>query len=295
MLTNSRMGSRALVGVVLTMVVSLSERAQAQQSGLFPLAPIRRQRPPCDQEDPVYKIYKHQYFGYHPTCWRRFPDGWGCPSPEAPDRERSFRERKLGGEEEPSGEEARPGEGVTPPPGGRAPTPSVPEGRSPFEMDTPNGRTGVAPLPPAGGQPPRATPPQRGERSPFDTPDPGAAVSPRRNPLTRRTASTAGETLPELAAPTGQPESSTGRHSTQDDPDEDAPSPGDDGPLLAMPNIELPRGEDSGSLLNSQPGEVTAPAPSPAVNTSVSAPPSAPRRGRLSNLFSGLGLNWLRR
>ena len=82
--------------VVLTVIVSLSERAQAQQTGLFPLAPIRRQRVPCDQEDPIYKFSKQKYFGYHPTSWRRFPEGWNPPSPEGPDRARSFRELELG-------------------------------------------------------------------------------------------------------------------------------------------------------------------------------------------------------
>ena len=84
MRTNSRRRGRGLVLAVLTLVVSLPELAHAQQTGLFPLAPIRRQRVPCDQEDPIYKTYKHQYFGYHPTCWRLFPDGWGCPSTTSP-------------------------------------------------------------------------------------------------------------------------------------------------------------------------------------------------------------------
>ena len=39
---------------------------------------------PCRQELPVFHAYRHQFYGYHPTCWRRFPPGWGCPSPEAP-------------------------------------------------------------------------------------------------------------------------------------------------------------------------------------------------------------------
>ena len=96
MRTKSRSRGRGLVLAVLTLIVSMPELARAQQSGLFPLAPIKRQRVPCDQEDPVYKIYKEKYFGYHPTCWRPFPTGWGCPSPEKPDVEKSFRERKLG-------------------------------------------------------------------------------------------------------------------------------------------------------------------------------------------------------
>ena len=82
---NARRGSHALTLVVLTAAVSLSGRVEAQQTGLFPLAPIRRQRVPCDREDPTYKIYKQQYFGYHPTYWRTFPPGWGCPSTEAPE------------------------------------------------------------------------------------------------------------------------------------------------------------------------------------------------------------------
>ena len=79
MRTNSRRGAHALTMVVLTAAVSLSGRVEAQQTGLFPLAPIRRQRVPCDREDPTYKIYKQQYFGYHPTCWRHVPAGLGMP------------------------------------------------------------------------------------------------------------------------------------------------------------------------------------------------------------------------
>ncbi len=79
MRTNARRGSHALTMVVLTAAVSLSGRVEAQQTGLFPLAPIRRQRVPCDREDPTYKIYKQQYFGYHPTCWRTFPRRLGMP------------------------------------------------------------------------------------------------------------------------------------------------------------------------------------------------------------------------
>ena len=93
---NSWRGSHALILVVLTAAVSLSGRVEAQQTGLFPLAPIRRQRVPCDREDPTYKIYKQQYFGYHPTRWRTFPAGWGCPSSEAPNKEKSFHEHASG-------------------------------------------------------------------------------------------------------------------------------------------------------------------------------------------------------
>src|SRR4051812_50115634 len=84
MLTNSWRLRPGLLLAVPTILVSLSGLAHAQQSGLFPLQPIRRERVPCPNEDPVYKLYRYQYFGYHPTVWRRFPEGWGVPSPEAP-------------------------------------------------------------------------------------------------------------------------------------------------------------------------------------------------------------------
>jgi hypothetical protein len=68
--------------------------AQAQQTGLFPLAPIRRQRVPCPDENPIYRRYRADYYGYYPTCWRRFPPGWGCLSPEAPNMEQAYKDLK---------------------------------------------------------------------------------------------------------------------------------------------------------------------------------------------------------
>ena len=49
-------------GSALAVSAFLPELAHAQQTGLFPLAPIRRQRPPCDQEDPAYKMYQGEIF-----------------------------------------------------------------------------------------------------------------------------------------------------------------------------------------------------------------------------------------
>ena len=113
---------------------------------------------PCDQEDPIYKIYKHQYFGYHPTCWRQFPTGWGCPSPE-----RARQGEIVQGDSARSavsrGARPAPGEaeeGMEGQPGVTRPTmPRLPGGaRSPFEtVDRPAGTprdsaTGAkAPLP----------------------------------------------------------------------------------------------------------------------------------------------------
>ena len=62
---------------------------------LFPDLPIKRQRPCCLNEDPRFGMIRREYFGYYPTCWRRFPDGWGCPSPEAPDWAASLHKTPL--------------------------------------------------------------------------------------------------------------------------------------------------------------------------------------------------------
>ena len=71
---------RVLLGMLV--VLGLPALAHAQ---LLPRLPIRRQRPDCSQENPQYRMIRQEYWGYYPTCWRKFPPGWGCPSPEAPD------------------------------------------------------------------------------------------------------------------------------------------------------------------------------------------------------------------
>lgn len=73
-----RFSMPAMLGLAL--VLGLPMLAEAQ---LFPNATIKRQRVSCLNEDPVYRMYRQQYYGYFPTCWRRFPDGWGCPSRES--------------------------------------------------------------------------------------------------------------------------------------------------------------------------------------------------------------------
>ncbi len=287
MRTNSRIRGRALVLAVLTLVVSLSERAQAQQGGLFPLAPIRRERPPCQNEDPVYKYYKQQYFGYHPTYWRRFPAGWGVPSQEAPDKEKSFREQPLGNPpERGEGEPGLGGAGVgLPPAGGRPAMPNVPEERSPFDME--NEGPGANPQP-RGNQAPQPAPPRTG-RSPFD--DQGAAIPSRRSPRTRPTAPTLGDEAPELTAPATQPEQDSAARSSGDGAD-DAVARGNDVPLLAIDDIDISRSANVGSLFDSDPIQPTAPA---TTSNSTSTTQPAPRRGFISSLFGGLATNWFRR
>ncbi len=142
-------------GMLLILAAPTWVQAQTQ---LFPLAPIQRERVPCPLEDPVYGVYRHQYFGYFPTCWRSFPAGWGCPSPKAPNVAKAFAD--LPRDKPPAnvgdmdrGEE--PGmEGAPPqgPPGmggprGRDLTPPLPEGRSPFELDKPGANPNPGELP----------------------------------------------------------------------------------------------------------------------------------------------------
>jgi hypothetical protein len=263
----------------MTLLVSLPELARAQQTGLFPLAPIRRQRVPCDQQDPIYNSIKYQYYGYHPTAWRRFPTGWGYPSPERPDKEKAFRDLPL---KPPSGfEGAAPGMEPLPMergPAGRPAPPTLPREVDPFE------------------QPGRADPFQ------LDRPDtpraPNAPEAPNgpRAERSRPPISSAGERGPELSAPTEAPDPTVGNRSDRPDENEDADSRHAGGPLLAIPNVNLPPVTGSTMVFG------TEPPPGPAVPTEAAADAtttpttsSAPRRSFLGSLFSNLGLNWTRR
>jgi hypothetical protein len=149
------------------------------QAQLFPNLPIRREKVPCEQEAPFYKFVRHQYYGYFPTCWRRFPPGWTCPcpNPELPNWEASKAELPLqtdleyfqglpGLEEEGMGLEGELGPGLEGPPGRE---PALPRERSPFELDTP----------PAGAPP---TSPFEMDVRPPAVPPPGDAAS-RRHPV----------------------------------------------------------------------------------------------------------------
>jgi hypothetical protein len=271
---------------VLALVVSLSERVQAQQSGLFPLAPIRRERPPCANEDPIYKIYKQQYFGYHPTCWSPFPAGWGCPSKQAPDKEKSFREQPLGGT--PALGEGEPGlapeGGPAPLPGGARPAlPEVPEDRrSPFEMD--NAAPGAVPR---GNQAPQPATPRT--RSPFDDLPQGAAIPSRRSPHVGSPAAGRGD-QPDLAPP-AQPEQDAAARTSAIGSDDETLARGNDAPLLPIDDIDVTRSANAGTLFDSDPIQPAEPASAP---TATTRPPTQ-RRGLISSLFGGLGMNWFRR
>jgi hypothetical protein len=265
MRTNSRRRGQGLVLAVLTVVLSLPELAHAQQSGLFPPAPIKRQRVPCNQEDPIYKTYKHQYFGYYPTCWRTFPDGWGCPSRESPDKKKSFKDIPFG-TRDPQGGGPAPKEDPFEPvrPSTRPDVPKPPaDTRSPFDLDKPADPFTNPLKPGTGTEQPRGNPPPQTDSPPLSDND-----------------------VPDLSAPADQPRRSQGpRSARRDDDDQPASGEAGDGPLLALPNINVPSSGESGSA-------TAANTPS---NSATTGGSPAPRRGLISGFFSNLGWNWTRR
>ncbi len=311
MRTNSRMMTRVLTLVVLTGAVGFAERVQAQQTGLFPLAPIQRKRVPCDQEDPTYKLYKQQYFGHHPTCWRTFPKGWGCPSGEAPDIEKSKKLFPPGNEpellDEGMGEE------------GNAPVerqpqrPGIPEGPDPFNFNEEAPGAGLPnPLPGRGNAAPgRTTPaPRRANppagRSPFDELNPpGAAMSrPRGGNGARSEAVPAGpaDEAPELSAPATPVQGSAYRSRSRTlDTEGQLAANSDDRPTLGLPEDDGPPVAENNTTSDATAGPLgsySSPSSSPDSSTpavATPAPAAQPRRRIFGNLFSSLGSRWIRR
>lgn len=257
-------------GWALAAVVGMPALAEAQHTGIFPLKPARkRERGNCAQEDPIYKMYRQQFYGYYPTMWRKFPPGWHMMSPEGPDAAESFRTiprdksslgANLEGGDEP---ELGPDEGM--PNGGRAggnnnnnnnrpnDLPPLPSGdRSPFELDN------VKPANPA---------------TPAEPPARGALGAPR---------ASAGETpleFPTVAGPTLSPPA-PGAPAV---PDPELPSPAapvgpatdGNGPLLAVPDPTVSGTSAAAPVAAS--GAFTDPSPF--------GTPKPARRGFLSNLF----------
>ncbi len=151
------LGSRAALALLAVWLLAPAT-ADAQQP-LFPnMTANNRQRVPCCNENPLYHVYRQQYYGYYPTAWRKFPNGWGYPSPELAnvakgmedikrDLKKQEEEKKTGENEE---EGALPGAPGTKPPGAEGNVPLPPEGTSPFDMPA---------KPPAGGAAAPETPP----------------------------------------------------------------------------------------------------------------------------------------
>ncbi|WP_435010154.1 hypothetical protein P12x_001384 [Tundrisphaera lichenicola] len=185
-------GSPALLAIGLLFILPAMAEAQ-----LFPNLSIRRQREPRAAEPPFYAQVRRDYYGYFPTCWSRFPEGWACPcpNPELPNAAESFRKRPLDKPIDPLlGEPGLgPDDGDTPgdPGAADANMPPIPEpGRSPFDLN-PMDDTPTAPANP---RPAPAPSPDRG-RSPFEL-EPKAEVSPA-SPATRGTPEVgAAEVLP---------------------------------------------------------------------------------------------------
>jgi hypothetical protein len=279
----SRRRSGKLVALAaLAVVVTLPGLAEAQQTGLFPNAPIRRQRPPKEQEDPIYEIYKQQYFGYHPTCWRRFPNGWGCPSPEAPDRAKSLKEQPFGKSPE-MGEAFLGAEDDSPraPAGAAVPKPKIPVS-DPFEMDGPTTPPAGNPAAPAN-RTPRTAPPTE-EKSPFDT-LPGNNDAPTRP----------GPANAPGAANAGTPRRGISYRSQPQQVANDAELEpvADEPPLLAMPNLNANRAGDADQTLDAIDASSGGASSSSTPITTPTANP--PRRSLIGSFFSNLGMNWTRR
>ncbi len=237
----------------LALVFGAPAFASAQTTELFPFRSIRRERVPFSMEDPVYKLYRNEYHGYHPTCWRKFPTGWGCPSPEGPDSAKAFKDlpRDKPDAAEPVDDggadngAAMPGAGADRPArggGGRGALPPLPAGdRSPFDLEQPGAAT------PAPVKPPETNP----------APGPGAVEG--------------GAGLPPAVEPEANMPAAP--------PASRGVEPESAQPLLALPDPTVE--PSSGAAVVSADATMMSPAPRA----------RAPRRTSLiGNLFSGLGL-----
>lgn len=204
---------RSQAAWVVAGILAMPAIAEAQ---LFPNLPTRkRERVDCAHENPAFRAYRHEYYGYYPTCWRRFPPGWGCPSPEAPNWPEELIRAPLdeslatpGAGQAPASAGALDRDGQRPRdlPGGAEIPPLPRDERSPFNLDL--GAPAVPPPldldrraprrpaepgavppsldrdPPAPGLPPEApaAPPEpdRLPEPPFTLPVPGADARPAR-------------------------------------------------------------------------------------------------------------------
>ena len=166
-------------------VTALPSTVEAQ---LFPNRTIRRQRNEPAQEPPFYSNIRQNYFGYYPTCWQKFPDGWACPcpNPEAPNVAAEFEKRKRDDKSTllppddlgalPEGDAAGGAMGGAAGAGrGARPNnvPSLPDRGSPFELDTPRSGGGVTTPP----RTPDLSPPRDGGRL-LDVPNSGNTNTP---------------------------------------------------------------------------------------------------------------------
>ena len=274
MLRATRRYLKSPAWLAIGLVVLLPALAEAQ---LFPNRSLNRQRTPCAAESPFNAQVRRDYFGYYPTCWTRFPDGWGCPgyNPEAPNIEASLRripltQNRITDEFGPDPENPdMPNEGAPNNPPGEGPNiPAIPNpGRSPFELDPS----------------PRPVNPKPAEPDPFDTPvptnpKPGNPAAPPANrpvpptglmempslPATTPTARVESILEPGSMMMVPEPEATLTSNSTSSRPD-----------LGPLPSVPVPSA--------TYPGNVVA---EPETITGTPVPAQAPkRRSILGSLF----------
>jgi hypothetical protein len=294
-----RVGSS--VGLTLALVVGLPSLAQAQ---LFPNLYIQRQRTECANEPPFYKHVRRDFFGYYPTCWRRFPEGWACPcpNPERPNREESYRlnpaddktklmppddvDSEMGPDDRDTGAPKPGGTGRRPGPNADPDLPGVPRGtRSPFEVDpkppslpngldnadpfdTPKAPAGVRPVPPGGGlaplNPPNAMKPDAPAASPIAAPSLNAPATIRPAGVSSRSSTSMESSTPVLALPEMSPPSGS--------------LPAESTVLSSLP-ASLPT---SGAFIET-------PEAAPVTTSTPTAPARAPRRTSVIGSLFGMG------
>jgi hypothetical protein len=318
MRTRRRIGRPWSWGLALVVVVLGQATARAQ--GVFPDIYIKRQRPCCAAEDPRYRVIREQYYGYFPTCWRRFPPGWGCPSPDAPNWEAAKAELPL------SPLEALPGGGEVGEPGvrrgggepGRGTPPELPpipdeDSRDLFQdnlqppanpplnepaprdlFDIPGGGASASPAAPTGA-PILGTPP-----GPADAPSDPNATGANEIPAAAPSVPTIGSSEP-FPAPGLTPPGDLGAGAPEIglDLSGDLPS----APPLAPPSAMAPGGLPPGTFpgpiapgtpefgrpipgpISGGPTEFGQPIPGPEPIPAPTASARAPRRGPIANLL----------
>ena len=210
-LSRKRIGKWSWLGLAL--VMGLPSLADAQ---LFPNRTITRERQPCATEPPFYSTVRRNYYGYYPTCWSKFPDGWGCPcpNPELPNATAAFAKQPRDPFEKarPEGDYDGMGGDDAPPmdQGGmdNSDLPPVPPGSSPFPSElSPRDNLLDAPATPDPTMPPRSTGGLKPAPGSGASPRPGAggAVGSPLDPKTSSTDRPIGTTalleMPRMSAP----------------------------------------------------------------------------------------------
>ena len=138
MTTRRRIGASGWLA--LGLIVGIPALAEAQ---LFPNQNVKRKREACVNEPPFNAHVRRDFYGYYPTCWSKFPDGWACPcpNPELPNAAESYakrpvelQERRL--DDEDPGDAANPADPSMPGAGPDPGLPAIPPNRSPFDLDS---------------------------------------------------------------------------------------------------------------------------------------------------------------